>query len=128
MKIYQTNAALGYRQLAFLIRLDKSANGHNYLCIGTQNINDNEMYQIGKTVEDLEESQIDDFYKMIGSNVKKIRNERGLTQLQLSQALGHKSVGLVSQSELYLKKQHFNLKHLYQLAYILDCNVEDFLQ
>ncbi|MBP7783663.1 MAG: helix-turn-helix transcriptional regulator [Aliarcobacter sp.] len=65
---------------------------------------------------------------MIGSNVKKIRNERGLTQLQLSQALGHKSVGLVSQSELYLKKQHFNLKHLYQLAYILDCNVEDFLQ
>ena len=81
-----------------------------------------------KSVEDLEESQIDDFYKMIGSNVKKIRNERGLTQLQLSQALGHKSVGLVSQSELYLKKQHFNLKHLYQLAYILDCNVEDFLQ
>ena len=81
-----------------------------------------------KTVEDLEESQIDDFYKMIGSNVKKIRNERGLTQLQLSQALGHKSVGLVSQSELYLKKQHFNLKHLYQLAYILDCNIEDFLK
>lgn len=81
-----------------------------------------------KTVEDLEESQIDDFYKIIGSNVKKIRKERGLTQLQLSQALGHKSVGLVSQSELYLKKQHFNLKHLYQLAYILDCNVEDFLQ
>ena len=80
------------------------------------------------TVEDLEESQIDDFYKLIGSNVKKIRNERGLTQLQLSQALGHKSVGLVSQSELYLKKQHVNLKHLYQLAYILDCNVEDFLQ
>ncbi|MFA6789817.1 MAG: helix-turn-helix transcriptional regulator [Arcobacteraceae bacterium] len=81
-----------------------------------------------KTVEDLEENQIDDFYKMIGSNVKKIRNERGMTQLQLSQALGHKSVGLVSQSELYLKKQHFNLKHLYQLAYILDCNIEDFLK
>ena len=57
MEIFQTNAALGYRQLVFLIRLDKSANGHNYLCIGTQNINDNEMYQIGKIVEDLE-----DFY------------------------------------------------------------------
>lgn len=81
-----------------------------------------------KTVEDLEENQIDDFYKMIGSNVKKIRNKRGMTQLQLSQALGHKSVGLVSQSELYLKKQHFNLKHLYQLAYVLDCNIEDFLK
>jgi len=81
-----------------------------------------------KTVEDLDENQIDDFYKMIGSNVKKIRNKRGMTQLQLSQALGHKSVGLVSQSELYLKKQHFNLKHLYQLAYVLDCNIEDLLK
>lgn len=56
-----------------------------------------------KTIEDIEDSKIDDFYKLIGSNVKKIRNQRGLTQLQLSQALGHKSVGLVSQSELYLK-------------------------
>ena len=57
MKIFQTNAALGYRQLAFLIRLAKSENGYNYLCIGTQNISDNEMYQIGKIVEDL-----NDFY------------------------------------------------------------------
>ena len=48
-----------------------------------------------KTVEDIEDSKIDDFYKLIGSNVKKIRNKRGISQLQLSQALGHKSVGLV---------------------------------
>ena len=65
-----------------------------------------------RTIEDIEENQIDDFYKLIGSNVKKMRNKKGLSQLQLSQALGHKSVGLVSQSELYLKKQHFNIKHL----------------
>ena len=81
-----------------------------------------------KTVEDIDEIQIDDFYKLIGINVKKMRNKKGLTQLQLSQALGHKSVGLVSQSELYIKKQHFNLKHLFQLAYILDCEIEDFLK
>lgn len=81
-----------------------------------------------KTVEDIEDSKIDDFYKLIGSNVKKIRNQRGLTQLQLSQALGHKSVGLVSQSELYLKKQHFNIKHLYQIAYILDVPITTFFE
>ena len=79
-----------------------------------------------RTAEDLSESQIDDFYKMIGANVKKKRIEKGLTQLQLSYALGHKSVGLVSQSELYLKKQHFNIKHLYQIAYILDCDIVEF--
>ena len=81
-----------------------------------------------KTVEDIEDSKIDDFYKLIGSNVKKLRNKKGLSQLQLSQALGHKSVGLVSQSELYLKKQHFNIKHLYQIAFILECEVGDFLK
>ena len=81
-----------------------------------------------RTIEDIEENQIDDFYKLIGSNVKKIRNKRGISQLQLSQALGHKSVGLVSQSELYLKKQHFNIKHLYQIAYILDVPITTFFE
>ncbi|MGJ0303115.1 helix-turn-helix domain-containing protein [Aliarcobacter cryaerophilus] len=81
-----------------------------------------------KTVEDIEDSKIDDFYKLIGSNVKKIRNKRGISQLQLSQALGHKSVGLVSQSELYLKKQHFNIKHLYLIAYILDVPITTFFE
>ena len=60
MKIFQTNAALCYKELAFLIRLDKSANGYNYLCVGTQNIDDNEMYQIGKIVEDLEDFYLED--------------------------------------------------------------------
>ena len=60
-------------------------------------------------------------------NVKKYRNLKGYTQLQLSQALGHKSVGLVSQAELYIKKQHFNLEHLYKIAYILECKVANLI-
>ena len=28
-----------------------------------------------RTIEDIEENQIDDFYKLIGSNVKKMRNK-----------------------------------------------------
>ena len=80
-----------------------------------------------KLVEDIPDDAIDNFYKQIGTNVKKFRQKKGLTQLQLSQALGFKSVGLVSQSELYLKKQHFNLKHLYYIAYILECDIKDLL-
>lgn len=57
MKIYQTNAALGYRQLAFVIRLDKSKNGYNYLCIGTQNTDE---YTIGNIVEDLEDIYLEE--------------------------------------------------------------------
>lgn len=41
-----------------------------------------------RTTEDIDENQIDDFYKLIGSNVKKLRNAKGMTQLELSQAMG----------------------------------------
>lgn len=80
-----------------------------------------------RTIEDLNDGEIDAFYRQIGKNVKKHRELKGYTQLALSQALGHKSVGLVSQAELYLKKQHFNLEHLFKIAYILECQIEDFL-
>ena len=77
-------------------------------------------------IENLDENIVDEFYISIGKKVKRLREEKGLTQLQLSQALGFKSVGLVSQSELYLKKQHFNLKHLFLISLILECNMNEF--
>ena len=79
-----------------------------------------------KNADELPIEEIENFYKQVGINVKKQRQLKGYTQLQLSQALGHKSVGLVSQAELYLKKQHFNLEHLYKMAYILECDIADF--
>ena len=79
-------------------------------------------------IDNMDETCIDDFYKTIGKNVKRIREEKKLTQLELAHKMGHKSVGLVSQSELYLKKQHFNLKHLYMIATILQCEMNEFFK
>jgi transcriptional regulator with XRE-family HTH domain len=79
-----------------------------------------------KTADDINEDDITLHYKTIGINVKKYRERKGLTQLQLALRMNLKSVGLVSQAELYLKKQHFNIKHLYQIAYILECDISDF--
>jgi transcriptional regulator with XRE-family HTH domain len=80
-----------------------------------------------KSADELQLETIDNFYKQIGFNVKEQRTKKGYTQLQLSQALGHKSVGLVSQAELYLKKQHFNLEHVYKIAFILECDIYDLI-
>ena len=60
MKVYKTNAALGYRQLAYLIQLNKTKNGHNYLVIGGRNISNIDGYEIGSIVEDLEDIYIED--------------------------------------------------------------------
>lgn len=81
-----------------------------------------------KTIEDLDMNDIDIFHRNIGKNVKKYRELKGYSQLALSQALGHKSVGLVSQAEIYYKKQHFNLEHLYKIAYILECDITSLLK
>lgn len=79
-------------------------------------------------IDNMDESTIEEFYKIIGKNVKRIREEKKFTQLELAHKMGHKSVGLVSQSELYLKKQHFNLKHLYMIAIILQCEINEFFK
>lgn len=79
-----------------------------------------------KTVEDISDAQIDALYRRVGMNVKKYRELRGFTQLQLALAMNLKSPGLISQGELYLNRQHFNIKHLYQLSYILECDITDF--
>jgi len=78
--------------------------------------------------EELPENYIKRLYENIGENVKKEREKKGATQLQLSQAIGHKSVTIVSLAELYHKRQHFNIEHLAKIAYVLDVDICDLLK
>jgi len=65
-------------------------------------------------------------YKQIGLNVKKRREEKGLSQLELSLAIGHKSVGTISMAEICIKNKHFNIEHLCKIADVLEVNVCEF--
>ena len=50
MKIYETNSGLGYRELAYLLKVEDG-----YLCIGHSNIKDGECgYRIGFITPDVE--------------------------------------------------------------------------
>ena len=68
-----------------------------------------------------QEDELKIFYKKIGANVKKKRVEKKLTQMELSELMNFSSVGLVSQAELYLNKQH-----LYLISCILECEIIEF--
>ncbi|WP_024791531.1 helix-turn-helix domain-containing protein [Lebetimonas sp. JS032] len=57
-------------------------------------------------------------YKKIGENVKKIRESKNITQLQLAEMIGHKSTTIIAQGELGGKK-HFNIEHLYKILIIV---------
>ena len=62
----------------------------------------------------------DELYKIIGQNVAKYRKEKGLSQLDLSLAMGYKSVSVVSGAEIYYNGKHFNLEHLLKISQILN--------
>lgn len=67
------------------------------------------------------------FYQIIGQNVAKYRQEKGVSQLELAQAIGHKSTTIISLAEI-AKNKHFNLEHLYRISKYLEVDICDLLQ
>jgi len=68
-------------------------------------------------------SNMNELYKQIGKNVKRVRKEKDVSQLALALAIGHKAVGTISMAELCLNGKHFNIEHLYKIADVLEVDV-----
>ena len=79
-----------------------------------------------KDFEDFTEERKVEFYKNIGKNVSTLRKKHKLSQMKLSELIGHKSTSLVSGAEIYYKKQHFSLEHIALIAYVLDEDIKQF--
>ena len=67
-------------------------------------------------------------HRIIGKNVKRIRESKKVSQLALSMAIGHKAVGTVSMAEICLNDKHFNIEHLVKIAQVLEVDVCEFFQ
>lgn len=72
--------------------------------------------------------KMEEIYKNIGQNVARIRKEKGLSQLALALAIGHKAVGTISMSEICINNKHFNIEHLVKIADVLEIDVCEFLK
>jgi transcriptional regulator with XRE-family HTH domain len=81
-----------------------------------------------KEIDLMPDDFIDHFYEQVGKNVKRIREEHGLTQLKLAHAIGHKSVSIISRAEIFHKNQRFNLEHLAKIAFVLNVDICEFLK
>ncbi len=83
---------------------------------------------IGRTIfVEYTDQELNDFYVLIGNNVKKIRKKRGISQLDMALTIGYKSASFFGKAELCADDKHFNLEHLYRLAKALNIDVRDFL-
>lgn len=63
--------------------------------------------------------------KYIISKVREMRESKGLSQVSLSLSLG-KSTTFISDIEAPSKKAKYNVKHLNDIAKILECSPKDF--
>lgn len=76
----------------------------------------------------MNETYINDFHKIIGQNVKRIRKEKGISQLDLAHKIGHKSVSIISCAEINHKNNKFNIEHLLKIAYVLEVDIIEFFK
>lgn len=72
--------------------------------------------------------EILELYKNISQNVKKLRESKKITQLDLALELGIKSVAFYSNCENNKYNKHFNLEHLYKIAKALDIDICELLK
>ena len=68
---------------------------------------------------------LDEIERFIIKQVKELRESKGLSQVSLSLALG-KSTTFISDIEAPSKKAKYNVKHLNDIAKVLECSPRDF--
>jgi transcriptional regulator with XRE-family HTH domain len=76
----------------------------------------------------MSDTYINDYHRIIGLNVKRLRKERNLSQLDLAHKIGHKSVSIISCAEINHKNNHFNIEHLLKIAYVLEVDICEFFK
>ena len=70
--------------------------------------------------------ELTEIEQVVIENVKKMRNERNMTQLELSQRIGRDD-SFVSHVEQKSRRTKYNLIHLNEIAKVLACSLWDFI-
>jgi len=71
------------------------------------------------------ENEIEMFHKKIASNIKKIRKEKKITQLDIALSMGIESVAFYSNCENLRYGKHFNIEHIYKISRILEVDIAE---
>ena len=79
-------------------------------------------------IVDFEDGRLENFYKIVSTNVIRIRNEKQVSQLKLANAMGHANATFIGKAELLVENKHFNLEHLYKMSVVLDVDIEEFFK
>ena len=91
-----------------------------------------ENFSIGMGVLNLPEITTDEeneqFFDTVASNVKRMRQERNLSQLETALSIGQASGGFYANMENNAHGKHFNLLHLFKLSKLFNCDINEFFK
>ncbi len=74
------------------------------------------------------EKEISIFKQKISDNIKKIRQEKKYSQLEVALSIGQKSSGFYANAENNSHDKHFNLVHLYKIAKLFEVDMVKFFK
>jgi len=77
---------------------------------------------------DFTDKEVKEFHQKIINNIKRIRKEKGITQLDLALTIGHKSMSTIGKIEADIEDKHYNIEHLYKISKALDVDVCEFFK
>ena len=80
-------------------------------------MNDLELENYGEKILDI-----------VSLNVKKYREQKGLTQMQLALEIGMSGGAYLGRAEIRKNNHHFNIKQLAKISKILDVDIKKFFE
>jgi transcriptional regulator with XRE-family HTH domain len=72
------------------------------------------------------ESFSEEVLNRVSSNVKKYRELKGFTQMQLALDIGMSGGAYLGRAEIRKDNQHFNIKHLAKISNVLEIDIKKF--
>ncbi|XPV68490.1 MAG: helix-turn-helix transcriptional regulator [Halarcobacter sp.] len=76
----------------------------------------------------VDDSEIEKFYKLISRNVKKYRKIRNMSQLELALIIGQRGSAFLNYAENSTNNKHFNLEHIYKISKALEIPITKFFE
>lgn len=74
------------------------------------------------------DEELELFSKVVSDNVKRLRIEKNISQLDMALSIGQKGSGFYACAEAYLNAKRFNIFHLYKIAKVLECDICEFFK
>lgn len=81
-----------------------------------------------KILSEVTNQEILNHHKKIGSCIKKLRESKNISQLDIALSIGIKSVAFYSNCENSKNDKHFNVEHIYKVCKILEITLSDFFK